>query len=219
MTCGRWRPWCTPCGGRWWPWGWSRAPFRPLLWLPDGLNLILDFQSTNQQSYVKRHIGLLNAVSKSRIVLTAAVMLLIGGGIILLVTDELHVVGVMSKGSPDSPVTLPAGMMRMITGKAGFSGRTVNAEIYNGTDWTLTDVDVVVSNKKKGQERRFRLEIWDRKVEWQKDARVPTQTKTRETLIPYGTGKFEGDVGSFLDEVETSEHWAWYIESARGFKR
>jgi len=39
-------------------------------------------------------------------------------------------------------------MIGKVTGKGGFSGRTIKAEVYSGTDWALTDVDVVLSNKK-----------------------------------------------------------------------
>lgn len=154
-------------------------------------------------------------MSKLRVFLLAVVLLLFGGGLAAYLTHRIYT----GKGTSENPVVLPEHATDKITGKSWFSGKTINSELYNGTDWTLTDVDVAVSNKKKGQERRFRLAIWDKKVEWQKDARGPNSTKTRVTLIPYATGEFEGDIGDFLDGVETKEDWSWGIESARGFKQ
>lgn len=58
-----------------------------------------------------------------------------------------------SKGSKDSPVVLSAGDQLKITGKAYFTGKVLKADLYNGTDWTLSDVDVVAT-KKSGDQRR-----------------------------------------------------------------
>ncbi|MBM3883775.1 MAG: hypothetical protein FJ387_29400 [Verrucomicrobia bacterium] len=75
-------------------------------------------------------------------------MLLVGGGITAIVTHQLHVTSAKNKGSIDNPVVVPDDMIGKVTGKGGFSGRTIKAEVYSGTDWALTDVDVVLSNKK-----------------------------------------------------------------------
>lgn len=126
-----------------------------------------------------------------------------------------------SKGTRDSPVDLPSKEQEKITGKAYLVNKVfdtkhrLRAEIYNGTDWTLTDVDVVATKAKTQDKRRFRLEIWD----WEKNTKI--------TLQPYSTGEFAGKTGDFLDAPKAAlldgpetkgDDWSWGIVSARGFK-
>ena len=160
-----------------------------------------------------------HAMSKSRTFVLAAVVLLIGGSLGAFVTHQIHVAGIKSKGSIESPVELPKDALTKIEGKAAFSGKTIQGEFYNGTDWTLTDVDVIVTKKKTWDTRRFRVEIWDAKFEWQKDARSSNATQTKVTLKPYGVSDFKGETGDFLDGVESKDDKSWSIESARGFKQ
>lgn len=127
-----------------------------------------------------------------------------------------------SKGSKDKPVLLGTKDQSNITGKALISmDTTLKAELYNGTDWTLTDVDIIMqypeANMKrlpnetrddfmirnlKGVMRRFRLELRD----------------SKPTLKPFTTGEFFGDIGDFLKNIGTNTVWSWEIVSARGFK-
>ena len=105
--------------------------------------------------------------------------------------------------------------------------KLLKAELYNGTDWTLTDVDVIVRHpdadmKKlpnetrdefqlrilKGATRRFRLELSGEKSEH----------VNKPTLKPFTTGEFFGDIDDFLEKTDTNTAWSWDIVSARGFK-
>jgi hypothetical protein len=133
-----------------------------------------------------------------------------------------------SKGSKDKPVLLGETDLAKITGTASLVfDKFVKVEIYNGTDWTLTDVDVILrhpnDNMKKlpnetgtdfqirslkGDTRRFRLELSDGK----------SDLHNKPTLKPFTTGEFSGDLGGFMETVSTNTAWSWELISALGFK-
>ena len=124
---------------------------------------------------------------------------------------------IVLEGSKESPVAIGIDDQSKITGKAYVTDKVLKAELYNGAEWTLSDVDVVAA-KKGGAERRFRLELWETKYEWEKDAKIPKTVKTKLTLRPFATGEFECNVGDFLDGIATKDDWSWTIVSVRGFK-
>jgi hypothetical protein len=137
-----------------------------------------------------------------------------------------------SKGSKDKPVLLEQNDLVKITGKMSLheGSKFLRAELYNGTDWTLTDVDVVVFRPVgKGDmlvPRRFRLNLRD---------------TTGQFFKPFVNGEFEENIGDFLNFSDTNEvflaqgdygvkmvqsengvttnnTFSWGIVSARGFK-
>ena len=137
-----------------------------------------------------------------------------------------------AKGSKDKPVLLEQNDLSKITGKMSLyaDSRFLRAELYNGTDWTLTDVDIVVLRTVgKGDRlipRRFRLNLCD---------------TAGQCFKPFINGEFEENVGDFLDPDNTNEifsaqgdygvkmvqseygettnnMFSWGIVSARGFK-
>ena len=117
-----------------------------------------------------------------------------------------------SKGSKDKPVLLGKNDMLNITGSISISDYNyTTAKLYNGTAWTLTDVDVEVSRPKKGRidemiTRRFRLNVSDTDGQYFK---------------PFKYGEFEEKFGDFLDGIDTNDtknSFSWEVVSARGFK-
>lgn len=146
----------------------------------------------------------------------------------LLVFLSFVFVSCTNKGTKDNPAQLSEADCEKITGKAGFDEKRIHTKLYNGTAWTLTSVDVEITKFTKSKvssyyqtnidKRRFRLEMWEKKVEWPKDAKIPTTSKTKIYLIPFATGEFEGDVGDFLDGFTSDDKWDWTIISARGYK-
>jgi hypothetical protein len=137
-----------------------------------------------------------------------------------------------SKGSKDKPVLLEQNDLSKITGKMSLydGSKFLRAELYNGTDWTLTDVDIVVLRPVGTGDRliprRFRLNLCD---------------TAGQCFKPFINGEFEENVGDFLDPNNTNEifssqgdygvkmvqseygettnnMFSWGIVSARGFK-
>ena len=157
-------------------------------------------------------------MSKTRALIFIAIALFIGSSVSAFVAWKCVN---RSKGSAEAPVELPEDAIGKITGKAGMtssSSKTFEAELYNGSEWTLMDVDVVISKKKSWDKRRFRLEVQEKKVEWQKDAKGPNISKTKISLRAYAFGEFEGTVGDFMDDLTSKEDYSWGIVSARGYK-
>jgi hypothetical protein len=137
-----------------------------------------------------------------------------------------------SKSSKDKPVLLEQNDLVKITGKMSLhkDSKFLRAELYNGTEWTLTDVDVVVLRPVgKGDTlipRRFRLNLCE---------------TAGQCFKPFVNGEFEENIGDFLDFNNTNEvfssqgdygvkmvqgeygettndTFSWGIVSARGFK-
>jgi len=117
-----------------------------------------------------------------------------------------------SKGSKDKPVLLEKKDLLNITGSISITDYNfTTAKLYNGTAWTLTDVDVEVSRPEKGRidemiTRRFRLNVSDTDGQYFK---------------PFKYGEFEEKFGDFLDGIDTNDtknSFSWVVVSARGFK-
>ena len=142
------------------------------------------------------------------------------------------VVASCSKGSKDKPMLLKPNDLSKITGKMSLheGSKFLRAELYNGTDWTLTDVDIEVlrpvGTGGRLIPRRFRLNLCD---------------TAGQCFKPFTNGEFEENIGDFLDPNNTNEifsvvddsavkmfqseyadttnnTFSWGVISARGFK-
>jgi hypothetical protein len=127
--------------------------------------------------------------------------------------------GCEQKGSSSAPIALPEAKVRQLEGTAGVSdGGRAFADIYNGTDWTIVDVDLSVTNIPTGESRRVRLTCY-KEVEEAVPGRSITRTKKESTeLLPFSSGSFEGSSGNFLDGLN-KEQKSYSIESARGYTK
>ena len=94
---------------------------------------------------------------------TGIAVIVIACGCLLYVTDGFEHYPerpniTLSKGEPGKPVSLHPDELRKITGTSGFSEPFFMASLYNGTEWTVESVDVIISRSKpKSDSRRFRL--------------------------------------------------------------
>lgn len=116
-------------------------------------------------------------------------------------------------GSEKSPVEIPTDDLQKITGKAYIQGDMIKVSLYNGTDWTISDIDINIKLVKANVVRRFRLELWG--TEWDKDAKI--RKPKQFPLKPYTTDELEGQIGDFLGG-DASGDWTWEQVSARGYK-
>lgn len=119
------------------------------------------------------------------------------------------------RGSPSRPVQLPRSELRKIRGTAEIlrlEGITpynsFSPTLYNGTEWTLIDVDIEL--RWNSSNRIFRFQC----------SRINPVTKTveDEQMPAYSTVKPSAEDGNFLAEAKDGE-WSWQIVGARGFKR
>jgi len=119
-------------------------------------------------------------------------------------------------GSEKSPVEIPTDDLQKITFKFSSASKVgpIKVSVYNGTDWTVSDVDITITLVKTKEVRRFRLVHSE--LEWDKDGK--RQNWKQVPLKPYTTGDFEGDIGDFLSGVASPDDWSWGIDSARGYK-
>lgn len=92
---------------------------------------------------------------------------------------------------------LPANVQAEITGNASLSYGSFSGKIYNGSDWTVTELIFrVVAKEKDGSIR------WDRKF------------KKSITIEPLSTSSF----GISVTGNEDISSFDWYIEEALGYK-
>ena len=88
--------------------------------------------------------------------------------------------------------------------------KLLKAELYNGTAWTLTDVDIEllrpVDTSGRMTTRRFRMNAFD---------------KDGQSFKPFANREFEENIGDFLDGINTNDTnnaFSWNVVSAHGFK-
>jgi len=119
-----------------------------------------------------------------------------------------------SKGTKEKPVSLPEDAQRNVTMTAFPSSGFFKAEIYNGSEWTLTSLDVEIfttAGNKPRETRRIRLIP---------AASTPESSKlpAEQVIKPYSTVQLQAAVGSFLDEVKGKEDWGFSLSDARGYR-
>lgn len=124
------------------------------------------------------------------------------------------IVASCSKGSKDKPVLLKdQNDLWNIKGSISlydYDKNSIAAKFYNGTDWTLTDVDIEILRPEgtngKVITRRFRLNVCD---------------TSGQCFKPFKNGEFRENIGDFLDGINTNDTknaFSWGVVSAHGFK-
>jgi hypothetical protein len=124
------------------------------------------------------------------------------------------------KGSREAPLPLHSSEIPKLTGGANFYQGTFSADLYNGTEWTITRVDVAITKKKEqtSESRRFRLSPPETSSEFD-----PATTKIVEKKIepvparPYSKGVFQAEIDDFLNGAQKGE-WSWSIVEVFGFR-
>jgi hypothetical protein len=119
----------------------------------------------------------------------------------------------LTSGSADAPITLRAFEVQL-TGTGGIYQKVFSTQLYNGTDWTFTRVDVILRNTKTFNSRRFRLSQPETKLDYETAKRLPIKIAL---MKPYSTCTFEAPIGDFLDGLEKGD-WSWDIVEAYGFR-
>lgn len=118
--------------------------------------------------------------------------------------------GCKSNGSSSAPIELSAPEVRQITGTISvIDGGQGFADFYNGTNWTIVDVDILVNNIPKGESRRMRMTCY--KV-------VNSNKKATSELMPFSSGTFEGTCGDIANGLEKGEI-SYTIKGARGYMK
>jgi len=118
------------------------------------------------------------------------------------------------RGSAESPVSLNPSEIAKITGGGNPYQGSFYTQLYNGTDWSVTRIDVTLTNKKTSSERRFLLSPPSTKLDLDTMKQVPTKV---EPMRPFSKGTFQADIGDFLNGAKEGE-WTWSITSAFGFR-
>lgn len=123
----------------------------------------------------------------------------------------------ISKGSLDAPVSLRSSEFPKITGGANFYQSSFSADLYNGTDWTVSRVDVIITNK--SESRRFRLSPPETAAELDSTTMKVIKKKIDPAPAkPYSKGRFEAEVGDFLKEAKQGD-WSWKLVEVFGFRQ
>lgn len=112
--------------------------------------------------------------------------------------------------SPEEPQQLGNTDLARISAKmSGLPYANPKVELYNGTEWIVTDVDIILTNKRTNEDRRFRFD---------------------GSVNPMSDGSLKGSIGTFLlDGLEREEGgyspsvaqantWTWSIVRIRGVK-
>ena len=119
-----------------------------------------------------------------------------------------------SKGSADAPIALRSSELPKLTGTGGAYQGVFGTQLYNGTDWTITRVDVALTKTKTSDSRRFRLSPPETKFDYETAKRLPIKIAP---MKPYSKGTFEASIGDFLEGTEKGD-WSWNIVEAFGFR-
>jgi len=142
------------------------------------------------------------------------------GAYVLFATDgcQRSVLPAIRKGSFEAPVSIPSDENRKVSGKVSHYNGTFSANLYNGTEWTLTRIDVVLVRKKEPQEqKRFRLAPPETTTDFDPTTMKLVEKKVTPLVKPYSQGDFRGEVADFLNGAESGE-WTWGIVELFGFR-
>jgi hypothetical protein len=116
-----------------------------------------------------------------------------------------------SKSSKDKPILLEKSDVLNIKGSIFISDdyKYTTVKLYNGTPWTLTDIDIDVSRTGSKSAilttRRFRVSVCD---------------TDKQYFKPFKYGEFKEQFGDFMDGIDLRDTTNTFIEivSAYGFK-
>ena len=130
-----------------------------------------------------------------------------------------------SNGSKEKPVALPEDARLLIKASASHFRGTLSADVYNGTDWNVTRVDLNVTKSPHGpktETRRFQLGPAGQLASSapSKGIQIPDSIAK-----PFSTTKFDAQIGDFfpqaadyLPDVKDTLEWEFTIMEAYGYK-
>ncbi len=131
----------------------------------------------------------------------------------------LALVACEPKGSSTAPIALPDSAVNKLKGTGGIAdGGRAFADIYNGTEWTIVDVDFSVTKVPTGESRTVRLTCFQEVEEPIKGKAFTRKNKVSMELQPFSSGSFEGSGGDFVDGLTKAEI-SYSFKGARGYKR
>jgi hypothetical protein len=127
-------------------------------------------------------------------------------------------------GSLDEPRRLSANEVSQVSGRLKLNpdatigsvvySITPTMDVYNGTEWSLTDIDVMVDSGSATRVFRFT----SRRLEAKKDAKGDIERQIAPSFVgPLSNGALEAETGDFF--VGLKEVKSFRIVSARGFKK
>ena len=90
--------------------------------------------------------------------------------------------------------------------------------LYNGTEWNVTDVDIWMTNRKSGEERKFRFFASELEVKRNEQGKIIETNSKKIFIAPLTEGPMDCSIGEFLSGVESSNDWSWSLVAAYGFK-
>ena len=113
-----------------------------------------------------------------------------------------------STGTKDKPITLPDDALAELQVNAVPYNGVVAAEVYNGSAWTVTSVDLEIFKAPAGAPRVYRRFRFT----------TVSSSPSDVALRPYTTGNFQAPVGDFLAEIKDKTQWGFTLPEAAGYK-
>ena len=136
-----------------------------------------------------------------------------------LLSCEERPTQIEKSGSVENPVIIPESEYAKLDGSAAFFEDRSVGELYNGSDWTILDIDAVVTVTKTNKTRRIRLDcvkaIDVTRDEWKEGD--PIRRYEPLAIKPYSTGSLKGSGADFLKDLGKDDV-TWTLVSARGYK-
>lgn len=120
-------------------------------------------------------------------------------------------------GAEGRPVSAPDDILRTLDGKLGFYEGQASGTIYNGSDWVLLDMDVMVTKTKPDEKRKFRLRFVEKKRNENFKIGSELYIYSDLPLKPFSSGEAQVSSGDFAEGLK-KEDFSWGIVSARGYK-
>lgn len=101
---------------------------------------------------------------------------------------------------------LPASELAKLEGPARLSGHSFIADMYNGTSWVITSIDINLTVKDKNGSTRFsrRYRIW--------------LTKPNNRCEPLSSSSFSCDLAEYFSSYYNPVDFEWSVLQANGFK-
>lgn len=140
-------------------------------------------------------------------------------GAILLILSIASCDSMKDKGTPGHPVNIPETALDLKDATMGLRNGRVEVSAYNGSDWVIVDIDVLITKTASNHTRKFRLRAVEKRKndQWKTD-RDALYLYTDAPFKPFSSGDLEGSCGDFSDGLK-KEDFQWTISSARGYKQ
>ena len=123
-------------------------------------------------------------------------------------------------GSAENPVIIPESVYSKLEGSVAFLEEKSVGELYNGSDWTILDIDAIVTVKKTNKSRRIRLDcvkvVEVTRDEWKEGD--PIRRYEPLPIKPYSNGSLNGSGADFVKDLGKDDI-TWILVSARGYRK